>query len=146
MRTAATWVRAAMGEKTGTDRGPVADEGLDARPALCRRGRGPAFGGRRDGHRACRGLLPLGARVSQSADPWPEREEGATMPQTLSDQALQHVAQHTTEIARLADELADVIAQAGMEQQHSTYMDSRCARIKQLCQDIRAVVGAGTGH
>lgn len=64
------------------------------------------------------------------------------MPQTLSDQALQHVAQHTTEIARLAD----VIAQAGMEQQHSTYMDSRCARIKQLCQDIRAVVGAGTGH
>jgi hypothetical protein len=68
------------------------------------------------------------------------------MPQTLSDQALQHVAQHTTEIARLADELADVIAQAGMEQQHSTYMDSRCARIKQLCQDIRAVVGAGTGH
>ena len=36
------------------------------------------------------------------------------MPQTLSDQALQHVAQHTTEIAQLADELADVIAQAGM--------------------------------
>ena len=68
------------------------------------------------------------------------------MPQTLSDQALQHVAQYTTEIAQLADELADVIAQAGMEQQHSTYMDSRCARIKQLCQDIRAVVGAGTGR
>jgi hypothetical protein len=67
------------------------------------------------------------------------------MPKTLSDQALQHVEQHTTEIAQLADELADVIAQAGMEQQHGTYMDSRCARIKQLCQDIWAAVGVGTG-
>jgi hypothetical protein len=67
------------------------------------------------------------------------------MPKTLSDQALQHVEQHTTEIAQLADEIADVIAQAGMEQQHGTYMDSRCARIKQLCQDIRAAVGACTG-
>jgi hypothetical protein len=66
------------------------------------------------------------------------------MPQTLSDQALQHVEQHTTAIAQLADEIADVIAQAGMEQQHGTYMDSRCARIKQLCRDIRAAVGAGT--
>jgi hypothetical protein len=68
------------------------------------------------------------------------------MPKTLSDQALQHVEQHTTEIAQLADEIADVITQAGMEQQHGTYMDSRCARIKQLCQDIRAAVGAGTGR
>jgi hypothetical protein len=68
------------------------------------------------------------------------------MPQTLSDQALQDVEQHTTEIAQLADEIADVIAQAGMEQQHGTYMDSRCARIKQLCQEIRAAVGAGAGH
>ena len=68
------------------------------------------------------------------------------MPQTLSDQALQHVEQHTTEIAQLADEIADVIAQAGMEQQHGTYMDSRCARIKELCQAIRAAVGAGTGR
>jgi hypothetical protein len=67
------------------------------------------------------------------------------MPTTLSDQALQHVEQPTTEIAQLADELADVIAQAGMEQQHGTYMDSRCARMKQLCQDMRAAVGAGTG-
>ena len=68
------------------------------------------------------------------------------MPKTLSDQELQHVEQQTTEIAQLADEIADVIAQAGMEQQHGTYMDSRCARIKQLCQDIRAAVGAGTGR
>jgi hypothetical protein len=67
------------------------------------------------------------------------------MPKTLSDQALQHGEQHTTEIAQLADELADVIAQAGMEQQHGTYMDSPCARIQQLCQDIRAAVGADTG-
>lgn len=67
------------------------------------------------------------------------------MPTTLSDQALQHVEQHTTAIAQLADELADVIAQAGMEQQHGTYMDSRCARMKQLCQDMRAAVGADTG-
>ena len=68
------------------------------------------------------------------------------MPQTLSDQALQHVEQHTTEIAQLADEIADVIARAGMEQQHGTYMDSRCARIKELCQAIRAAVGPGTGR
>jgi hypothetical protein len=67
------------------------------------------------------------------------------MPQTISDQALQHVEQHTREIAQLADELADVIAQAGMEQQHGTYMDSRCARIKQLCQDIRATMAVGPG-
>ena len=68
------------------------------------------------------------------------------MPKTLSDQEIQHVEQHTTEIAQLADEIADVIAQAGMEQQHGTYMDSRCARIKQLCQGIRAAVGAGTAR
>ena len=67
------------------------------------------------------------------------------MPTTLSDQALQHVEQHTTAIAQLADALADVIAQAGMEQQPGTSMDSRCARMKQLCQDMRAAVGAGTG-
>ena len=67
------------------------------------------------------------------------------MPKTLSDQALQHVEQHTMEIAQLADEIADVIAQAGMEQQHGTYMDSRCARITQLCQDLQAAMAAGTG-
>ena len=67
------------------------------------------------------------------------------MPKTLSDQELQHVEQHTTEIAQLADEIADVIAQAAIEHQHGTYMDSRCARIKQLCQAIRAAVSAGTG-
>ena len=35
------------------------------------------------------------------------------MPQTLSDQALQHVEQHTTEIAQLADEIADVLRVVG---------------------------------
>ena len=68
------------------------------------------------------------------------------MPKTLSDQELQHVEQQTTEIAQLADEIADVIAPAGMEQPHGTYMDSRCARIKQLCQEMRAAVGAGVGR
>ena len=67
------------------------------------------------------------------------------MPHTLTDQALQHVEQHTREIAQLADELADVIAHAGMEQQHGTSMDSRCARITQLCQDLQAAMAAGTG-
>jgi hypothetical protein len=62
-----------------------------------------------------------------------------------NDHAVTDVHEKTTEIQRLADEIADVIAQAGMEQSHSTYMDSRCARIKQLCQDIRAAVGAGMG-
>jgi hypothetical protein len=64
---------------------------------------------------------------------------------TISDNALTAVRQKTTEIQQLADELADVIAQAAMEETHSTYMDSRCARIKQLCEDIRATVGPGTG-
>jgi hypothetical protein len=68
------------------------------------------------------------------------------MPQTLSDQTLQHIAQHTSEMAQLAAELADVIAQAGLEHQHSTSMESRCAHIKQLCQAMRAVVGAGPGR
>jgi hypothetical protein len=68
------------------------------------------------------------------------------MPKTLSDQTLQHLEQHTSKMAQLADELADVLAQAGMEHQHSTSMDSRCARIKQLCQAMRAIVGAGTGR
>jgi hypothetical protein len=62
-----------------------------------------------------------------------------------NDNAMTHVQEKTTEIQQLAEEMADVIAQAGMEQSHSTYMDSRCARIKQLCQDIRAAVGVGMG-
>jgi hypothetical protein len=62
-----------------------------------------------------------------------------------NDHAVTDVHEKTTEIQRLADEIADVIAQAGMEQSHSTYMDSRCARIKQLCQDIRTAVGVGMG-
>jgi len=64
----------------------------------------------------------------------------------MSDHAITEVRQKTTEIQQLADEIADVIAQAGMEQRHGMYMDSRCARIKQLCQDMSAVVGAGTGR
>jgi len=63
-----------------------------------------------------------------------------------NDYAITDIRQKTTEIQQLADEIADVIAQAGMEQSHSTYMDSRCARIKQLCQDIRAAVGVGMGR
>jgi len=63
----------------------------------------------------------------------------------VSDHTITDVHEKMAEIQQLADEIADTIAQAGMEQSHSTYMDSRCARIKQLCQDIRAVVGAGTG-
>ena len=53
------------------------------------------------------------------------------------------IHEKTAEIQQLAEEIADVMAQAGMEQSHSTYMDSRCARIKQLCQDIRAAMGVG---
>jgi hypothetical protein len=65
---------------------------------------------------------------------------------SINDHAITDVHEKTTEIQQLADEIADVIAQAGMEQSHSTYMDSRCARIKQLCQDIRAAVGTGIGR
>jgi hypothetical protein len=63
----------------------------------------------------------------------------------ISEHAITDVDEKTTEMQRLADEIADVMAQAGMEQSHSTYMDSRCARIKQLCQDIRTAVGVGMG-
>lgn len=64
---------------------------------------------------------------------------------TISAQVITDVDEKTTEMQQLADEIADVMAQAGMEQSHSTYMDSRCARIKQLCQDIRTAVGVDTG-
>jgi ElaB/YqjD/DUF883 family membrane-anchored ribosome-binding protein len=63
----------------------------------------------------------------------------------ISDHTITDVHEKMAEIQQLADEIADVMAQAGMEQSHSTYMDSRCARIKQLCQDIRAAVGVGMG-
>ena len=68
------------------------------------------------------------------------------MPTTLSDQALQQIKQRTREVAQHADELAGVIAQAGMEQQHDTYKDGRCARIQQLCQAIQAAAGVGPGR
>jgi len=64
---------------------------------------------------------------------------------TISAQAITDVDEKTTEMQQLADEIADTIAQAGMEQSHSTYMDSRCARIKQLCQEIRTAVGMDMG-
>ena len=64
----------------------------------------------------------------------------------ISDHTITDVHEKMAEIQQLADEIADVMAQAGMEQSHSTYMDSRCARIKQLCQDIRAAVGTGMGR
>ena len=63
----------------------------------------------------------------------------------ISDHTITDVHEKMAEIQQLADAIADVMAQAGMEQSHSTYMDSRCARIKQLCQDIRAAVGVGMG-
>jgi len=63
----------------------------------------------------------------------------------ISDHTITDVHEKMAEIQQLADEIADVMAQAGMEQSHSTYMDSRCARIKQLCQDMRAAVGVGMG-
>ena len=65
------------------------------------------------------------------------------MPQ-ISDHAITDVRQKTTEMQQLADEIADVMAQASMEQNHSTYRDSRCAHIKQLCQDMRTAVGVGS--
>ena len=64
----------------------------------------------------------------------------------ISDHTITDVHEKMAEIQQLADEIADVMAQAGMEQSHSTYMDSRCARIKQLCQDMRAAVGTGMGR
>jgi hypothetical protein len=63
----------------------------------------------------------------------------------ISEHAITDVDEKTTEMQQLADEIADVMAQAGMEQSHSTYMDSRCARIKQLCQDMRTAVDVGMG-
>jgi hypothetical protein len=63
----------------------------------------------------------------------------------INDHAIIDIDEKTTEMQHLADEIADVMAQAGMEQSHSTYMDSRCARIKQLCQEIRTALGMDMG-
>jgi len=63
----------------------------------------------------------------------------------ISEQAITDVDEKTTEMQQLADEIADVMAQAGMKQSHNTYMESRCARIKQLCQDMHTAVGVGMG-
>jgi hypothetical protein len=51
------------------------------------------------------------------------------------------VGEKTTEIRRLADQLEDILYQAGLGQRRGSHKDSRCADIKNICQDISDEVG-----
>ena len=46
------------------------------------------------------------------------------------------VSEKTAEIQRLADQLEDILSQAGLAQRRGRHKDSRCEDIKNICQDI----------
>ena len=46
------------------------------------------------------------------------------------------VCEKTAEIQRLADQLEDILSQAGLGQRRGSHKDSRCEDIKNICQDI----------
>jgi hypothetical protein len=50
------------------------------------------------------------------------------------------VSEKTAEIQRLADQLEDILYQAGLAQRRGSHKDSRCEDIKNICQDIAAEV------
>ena len=51
------------------------------------------------------------------------------------------VGEKTAEIQRLADQLEDILYQAGLAQRRGSHKDSRCEDMKTICQDIRDEVG-----
>ena len=51
------------------------------------------------------------------------------------------VSEKTAEIQRLADQLEDILYQAGLAQRRGSHKDSRCEDMKTMCQDIRDDVG-----
>ena len=46
------------------------------------------------------------------------------------------VCEKTTEIQKLAEQLEDILYQAGLGQRRGSSKDSRCEDIKNICQDI----------
>ena len=46
------------------------------------------------------------------------------------------VREKTTEMQKLAEQLEDILYQAGLGQRRGSYKDSRCEDIKNICQDI----------
>ena len=46
------------------------------------------------------------------------------------------VSEKTAEIQKLADQLEDILYQAGLAQRRGSQKDSRCEDIKNICQDI----------
>ena len=46
------------------------------------------------------------------------------------------VCEKTTEIQKLAEQLEDILYQAGLGQRRGSHKDSRCEDIKNICQDI----------
>ena len=46
------------------------------------------------------------------------------------------VGEITAEIQKLADQLEDILSQAGLAQRRGSHKDSRCEDIKNICQDI----------
>ena len=46
------------------------------------------------------------------------------------------VCEKTAEIQRLAEQLEDILYQAGLAQRRGSHKDSRCEDIKNICQDI----------
>jgi hypothetical protein len=61
--------------------------------------------------------------------------ENKTMPD-ISAAIRNAVSEKTAEIQRLADQLEDILSQAGLAQRRGRHKDSRCEDIKNICQDI----------
>ena len=51
------------------------------------------------------------------------------------------VGEKTAEIQRLADQLEDILSQAGLGQRRGSHKDSRCEDIKNICHEISDEVG-----
>ena len=46
------------------------------------------------------------------------------------------VSEKTAEMQKLADQLEDILSQAGLAQRRGSHKDSRCEDMKNICQDI----------
>jgi hypothetical protein len=46
------------------------------------------------------------------------------------------VSEKTAEMQKLADQLGEILYQAGLAQRRGRHKDSRCEDIKNICQDI----------
>ena len=51
------------------------------------------------------------------------------------------VSEKTAEIQRLADQLEDILYQAGLAQRRGSHKDSRCEDIKNICETVAELPG-----